>query len=424
MTEKIGVFICYRRLSPSTHCAGAIRREIQHSYPSAKIFHDGVSLEAGARWPDRIRQALDESAVLIAVIDENWATMRKGNRLCLDMERDWVREELVHALTNDTVVIPVLVDPGTLPVNRDDLPDCLHPLYERQAVPLRDVPRDMDSDLAHIVEVVGRHLPAAAEQAAPKAESRPIHDSFVTIDDAVAMVLEVAPGPQEIFSLAESIYESGAYAVAEILYKRAAEQFAEKAGPEEPWVLAAIHNSAIAAMQAGRPAEAEAAFRDLLPLRERVLGPDHQRTLTTWHEHAVSLVRLGRLEEAEAALGALLERMQRVPDVQPTLALAVRRMHVRTHLELGRIEAARAGLEPLPRNGGEANPLRKGQTAMLRAWLADLDGDAALAQALLDQAETHLTHLSSAHYARRDLARYQQTRVPGGAGGTMLWTEI
>ncbi len=87
------------------------------------------------------------------------------------------------------------------------------------------------------------------------------------------------------------------------------------------------------------------------------------------------------------------------------------------------MERARAALAiPRPRKTAIRIPVRRGQIAMLRGWLADLDGDAARAAALLDEAEAYLAHLAPEHYARRDLARYRETRVPGAAGGTMVWS--
>ncbi len=57
---------------------------------------------------------------------------------------------------------------------------------------------------------------------------------------------------------------------------------------------------------------------------------------------------------------------------------------------------------------------------MLRGWLADLDGERPAADTLLDQADALLSHLDPAHYMRRELARYRETRGPDGKGGTTI----
>ena len=41
--------------------------------------------------------------------------------------------------------------------------------------------------------------------------------------------------------------------------------------------------------------------------------------------------------------------------------------------------------------------------------------------ALLDQAGALQGGVTPEHYMRRELAKYRETRVLGGAGGTMIW---
>jgi hypothetical protein len=53
--------------------------------------------------------------------------------------------------------------------------------------------------------------------------------------------------------------------------------------------------------------------------------------------------------------------------------------------------------------------------------LADLEGGAARAGELLDQAGALQGGVTPEHYMRRELAKYRETRVLGGAGGTMIW---
>ena len=53
----------------------------------------------------------------------------------------------------------------------------------------------------------------------------------------------------------------------------------------------------------GKPADAEAEFRQVLDARLRVLGPDHPDTLTTRHEIARMLADQGKPADAEAESG-------------------------------------------------------------------------------------------------------------------------
>jgi hypothetical protein len=79
---------------------------------------------------------------------------------------------------------------------------------------------------------------------------------------------------------------------------------------------------------------------------------------------------------------------------------------------------------PRPGDGGDQPPDAKAREAMLRGWLADLDGERQAADTLLDQADALLSHLDPAHYLHRDLARYRETRGKDGKGGTMVAAEF
>jgi hypothetical protein len=92
-----------------------------------------------------------------------------------------------------------------------------------------------------------------------------------------------------------------------------------------------------------------------------------------------------------------------------------------TLLEQGRTRNAADLIADLPPDGGNPNPGHIGQTHLTRAFLADLQGDAAMADSHLKRAEDILASLNAATYTRRMLAFYRTTRSPGAAGGTTLW---
>ena len=193
-------------------------------------------------------------------------------------------------------------------------------------------------------------------------------------------------------------------------------------GPEHPDTLDTRHGHACALLNQGKAAEAEAALRDLLPLRERVQGPEHPGTLVTRHELARALLAQGNSTEAEAAFRDLLPLRERVQGPEHLGTLATRRQLARATLEQGAAEQAREQLSALP-DSGDQRPEAKARDAMLRGWLADLDGERPAADTLLDQAGALLSHLDPAHHMRRDLARYRETRGPDGKGGTMVAAE-
>ncbi|MEM7059223.1 MAG: toll/interleukin-1 receptor domain-containing protein [Pseudomonadota bacterium] len=505
MTEKKGVFISYRRGS-ATRVASAIRREITNRFPSADVFNDGVVIDAGADWPDRIRAALEDSVVLLALINEEWLTARKGMRHRLDIENDWVRAELTHAFVNGVPVTPVLIDDAELPRNHDDLPTCLHPLFERQTTPLREDPQDEINDLRKIADAVGDLLPDTAREARPEPHATPhAPDGYMRISDAVAMAAELANGPNDLRELARTKLDAGEYHLAELLYRAAYEGFVEAFGEDHPTALTARHNIALAQLNQGEVAEAADALAKLVPMREKVQGPehpdslitfsvyasalnqqgkskeaadafarlnpllekvhgaenpytltarhnyanalldqsraveasellaelillrekvqgaDHPDTLTARHEHARTLIYQGKAAKAVEAFEALIPLLDRVQGAEHPRNLTSKCALSHAALENGDPQLAKQTLESLLLYSINTNPLLMGKTALLRGWLADCDGNDDKATDLLSQAEAHLAHLEPEHYARRELARYRETRVPGGPGGTTIW---
>jgi hypothetical protein len=88
--------------------------------------------------------------------------------------------------------------------------------------------------------------------------------------------------------------------VAAVLLGRAALLAHRNLGPEHPETLTARSNLAWAIAAQGRAAEAEAMWRELLPLREKVLGPEHPETLTTRSNLASTIAAQGRAAEAHS----------------------------------------------------------------------------------------------------------------------------
>ena len=88
--------------------------------------------------------------------------------------------------------------------------------------------------------------------------------------------------------------------------------------------LCAQNDLAISYMQAGRLAEAESLYRDLLAVRRHVDGPDHQQTLLVAGNLGTTLLNLGKHSEAEVVLRDTLSRQQDVlgPEHKCTLCTA------------------------------------------------------------------------------------------------------
>lgn len=468
MPEAAGIFISYRRID-TNWAAVSLKNHIARHLPGAPVFMDIETVEPGHDFVEAINANVDQCRILLAVIGPNWLTVSDnfGQRR-LDDPNDFVRLEIARALERKIRVIPILVDGADMPPAKV-LPNPLGPLSRRNAVTVNH--HSHSRDFEEITKFLDKTFPDLAKgKIGPNPDERsPLPPSKATdvaaTDDIGAEVaqalLDAGVDPKTMTSVAKMRWERGQYRVAEAIF-RAAQPGLEKLegqdsdwalnnrhnilvavlsmgrcteaeiglrdllserervhGPEHPGTLTARGEHASALLELGRSTEAESAFRELLPILEQVDGPEHPDTLTTRHQHACALLNLGRSTEAESALRELLPILERVNGPKHPGTLATRRQLATAALEKGDAATARHALAGVP--DGDQDPVRSGRTTLLKAWLADMDGDAERADSLLDEAEQPLAQFDQAHYARRQLAKYRATRKPGRAGGTTLW---
>ncbi len=100
-------------------------------------------------------------------------------------------------------------------------------------------------------------------------------------------------------NLAIALAEQGKYSEAEAQF-RGVFKIREKVSRPEPSTLESQNNLAIALAQQGKPAEAEAQFREIIKIEENVLGPEHPETLASRGNLANALDLQGKHTEAEA----------------------------------------------------------------------------------------------------------------------------
>ena len=124
-----GIFISYRR-QDATADALLLRQKFGEGIPDAHIFMDLDSIDPGVDFTERIRQAVDSSAVLVALIGPQWVTLAAHER-----PEDYVRFEVQTALDRGVPVIPVLVN-GAEPLRQQQLPDELRRLARLNALEL------------------------------------------------------------------------------------------------------------------------------------------------------------------------------------------------------------------------------------------------------------------------------------------------
>jgi roadblock/LC7 domain-containing protein len=131
----MGIFLSYRRQDAAPY-ARLLQYQLSERFPDARVFMDMDSIEAGLDFAEVIRDAVDSSAVLVALIGRQWATVAdEQGRRRLDDPGDYVRFEVQTALKRGVRVIPVLVD-NARPLRQEQLPAELQKLARLNALEL------------------------------------------------------------------------------------------------------------------------------------------------------------------------------------------------------------------------------------------------------------------------------------------------
>jgi hypothetical protein len=159
--QRRGVFLSYRRDDAGPY-ARSLQLQLSQRIPGARIFMDLDSIEPGLDFAEVIEEAVNSSAVLVALIGKQWLTLTgdDGTRR-LDNPDDYVRFEIKTALKRGVRVIPVLID-GARPLRQEDLPEELHKLARLNAHKLSYDRYQDDAD--RLLDVIERVLAKVGEE--------------------------------------------------------------------------------------------------------------------------------------------------------------------------------------------------------------------------------------------------------------------
>jgi hypothetical protein len=180
------VFISYRRDDTQSE-AGRLADAIRVHFGEDSVFVDTSDTRFGAEWPDVLRTAVEQAAVVIAVIGPEWILARdEYGRRRIDDAEDWVRRELELGLERGKTIIPLLVRHARMPPVHA-LPQTLAPVASRQAFSIRG------ETWTHDFELVQRELePYLERHDTGRASSRSVVEepaSSFTADDFRAVAL-------------------------------------------------------------------------------------------------------------------------------------------------------------------------------------------------------------------------------------------
>ena len=171
-----GVFLSYRREDAAPY-ARMLKTDLSERISDTRVFMDLDSIEAGVDFAEVIRDAIESSAVLVALIGRQWAVLSdKEGRRRLDDPDDYVRLEIHTALERNIKVIPVLVD-GARPLRQEQLPAELHKLGRLNALELSNDRYQYDRD--RLVTLIQRVL--AGESSRGTGHQPPSSDTDASI---------------------------------------------------------------------------------------------------------------------------------------------------------------------------------------------------------------------------------------------------
>jgi WD40 repeat protein len=164
-----GIFLSYRREDAGPY-ARSLQLQLSQRIPEATIFMDLDSIEPGLDFAEVIEDAVTSSAVLVALIGRQWATLtdEEGTRR-LDNPHDFVRFEVKTALKRGVRVIPVLLD-GARPLQQQELPAELRKLARLNALKLSYDRYQDDAD--RLLDLIQRVLTVAGELAEAERKAR------------------------------------------------------------------------------------------------------------------------------------------------------------------------------------------------------------------------------------------------------------
>jgi hypothetical protein len=182
-----GVFLSYRRDDAGPY-ARSLQLQLSQRISDALIFMDLDSIEPGLDFAEVMEEAVNSSAVLVALIGRQWATLTDEDGVRrLDNPDDYVRFEVKTALEQGVRVIPVLID-GARALRRQDLPAELRKLGRLNAHNLSYDRYQDDAD--RLLDLIQRVLATASEEPRPE---RVLGEASATVSQPAATAKVGAP---------------------------------------------------------------------------------------------------------------------------------------------------------------------------------------------------------------------------------------
>lgn len=132
------IFISYRRIDSKAYAGRLFDRLNQH-FGEDHVFMDVEGgIQRGEDFASALQRAVESVDAMIILIGRQWLTCSGPNgQRRIDQPDDWVRQETAIALRRGILVLPVLVDGASMPVEAE-LPEDIRLLARRQASEISD----------------------------------------------------------------------------------------------------------------------------------------------------------------------------------------------------------------------------------------------------------------------------------------------
>src|SRR5437764_7298748 len=171
------IAISYRR-EDSLPIAGRLYDRLQAKFGKENVFMDFDSIPPGMDFREQIKQMIERSKLVIAIIGRHWLREQPDASRRIDNPADFVRLEIAYALQRGIPVIPVLVNNAPMPPP-EKLPREIEGLAFRNALTL-DTGIDFHHHADRLIAGVGKAMDIAPrrprkvpEPTLPTASPRP-----------------------------------------------------------------------------------------------------------------------------------------------------------------------------------------------------------------------------------------------------------
>ena len=168
------IFLSYRRTDGPQACR--VHDWLARRFGSDAVFMDVTTIPFAVNFPDFIRQAIESSHLLIALIGAGWVAK-------IQQPDDPVRTELEVALASHIPVLPVLIGGTTMPV-AEELPPSISAIASQNA-PTIGVLHDFDSHMRSLLPRIEAILGTSAAQSVAASDPRIIMEAC----DGIARLL-------------------------------------------------------------------------------------------------------------------------------------------------------------------------------------------------------------------------------------------